>query len=340
MTSKFCKSRNAAFTLVELLVVIAIIGILIGMLLPAVQTVREAARRTTCLNNLKQIGLACHSFQTSREAFPTNGMESAAFFLGNQQPPGSIENGGWAFQILPFIEQNNLKILRKTEGWSQVFLSNVVQSYHCPSRGVRELVDNNGATGDSTPALDYAGFLSDPDSKTNRPSGISYPGFSYNEYKTGEENYTWTGIISKGAHWKDPSSATTPFRNFGDVGFNSIGDGASNTLLISEKSIWSKNYIASDSYNGGARYWDERAYYYPSWATMRGWNKGLLSDGDDRFLILGGNNEDETSFGSAHPGTINAVFGDGSTHSINMDIDRTTFDRLGMRADGNVVSLE
>ena len=340
MTSKFCKSRNAAFTLVELLVVIAIIGILIGMLLPAVQTVREAARRTTCLNNLKQIGLGCQSYVTARKVFPSNGMESRAFFLGtggSQKPPGSIENGGWAFQILPYLEQNNLKVLRKTQGWSTVFLANVVQTYHCPSRGVRELLLPST---DTLPGGDYAGYLSDPDAKTNRPGGVSYPGFSYDKYKDGEENYTWTGIISKGAHWEDSAaSSTIPFKKFGGVNFGSIRDGASNTLVISEKSIWSKNYVASSKYKGGARYWDEQAYYYPGWSTMRGWSKGLLSDSDDRFLILGAGNEDETSFGSAHPGTINAVFGDGSTHSIDMDIDRITFDRFGMRADGNVVSL-
>ena len=338
MTSKFCKSRNAAFTLVELLVVIAIIGILIGMLLPAVQSVREAARRTACMNNLKQIGLGCLNFESAYQRFPSNGMESNAFFLGNQEPPGSIENGGWAYQILPFIEQENVRTLRQTEGWSTVFLANVISAYHCPSRGVRQLLL---ASTDTVPAGDYAGFLSDPDSKTNRPSGISYPGFGYDNYKAGEENYTWTGIISKAAHWQDPSDKTiNPFKKFGSVRFAGISDGSSNTLLIAEKSIWSKNYLASDKYKGGARYWDERAYYYPSWATMRGWNKGLLSDGDDRFLILGDGNEDETSFGSAHPGTISAVFGDGSTHSINTDIERTTFDRFGMRADGNVVGLE
>ena len=335
MTNKLRNSRNAAFTLVELLVVIAIIGILIGMLLPAVQAVREAARRTQCMNNLKQIGLGCLNFESAHQAFPSNGMESAAFFLGGQQPPGAIENGGWAYQILPFIEQENVETLRDSEGWSTVFLANVVSTYHCPSRGVRELVL---ASTDTVPAGDYAGFLSDPDSKTNRPSGVSYPGFSYDKYKTGEENYTFTGIISKKAHWKDPSSGATPFKKFGSVGFGEISDGSSNTLLIAEKSIWSQNYVASDSYKGGARYWDERAYYYPSWATMRGWNKGLLSDSADRNVILGEGNEDETSFGSAHPGTVTSVFGDGSTRSLSMDTDRTTFDRFGMRADGNVVT--
>ena len=93
------------FTLVELLVVIAIIGILIGMLLPAVQTVREAARRTHCMNNLRQIGLATISFHDAMNAFPPSRLSSHrdAFSWERYDGPAS-----WFVRIMPFIEQNNL----------------------------------------------------------------------------------------------------------------------------------------------------------------------------------------------------------------------------------------
>ncbi|MEM7457643.1 MAG: DUF1559 domain-containing protein, partial [Planctomycetota bacterium] len=117
MSSK--KTRNG-FTLVELLVVIAIIGILIGMLLPAVQQVREAARRTSCLNQLRQIGLASLNYESAFQAFPTAG--DASFNMRDElspqqfKPVASFENMGWAYQILGQLEQNNLSELRTSNG--------------------------------------------------------------------------------------------------------------------------------------------------------------------------------------------------------------------------------
>ncbi|HOM19265.1 MAG TPA: DUF1559 domain-containing protein, partial [Thermoguttaceae bacterium] len=98
-----------AFTLVELLVVITIIGILISLLLPAVQSAREAARRTQCINNLKQIGLAILNHEQARREFPTGGdipWPNIANYLTNGQPNGPAKQGlGWAYQILPYLEQ-------------------------------------------------------------------------------------------------------------------------------------------------------------------------------------------------------------------------------------------
>src|SRR5690606_32630573 len=104
--ARMFRPARAAFTLVELLVVIAIIGILVGLLLPAIQAAREAARRTQCLNNLKQIGLAVHTFADSKKSYPTGGLFS---WSGNNNQGGWFENGrivpgkvlptGWAYQI-------------------------------------------------------------------------------------------------------------------------------------------------------------------------------------------------------------------------------------------------
>jgi prepilin-type N-terminal cleavage/methylation domain-containing protein len=98
------------FTLVELLVVIAIIGILIGMLLPAVQTVREAARRTSCLNNMRQLGISLHNYEGAFKAFPPSRLNPD----DNPLPSGVTAGGGtsafqsWTTLILPFVEQGNL----------------------------------------------------------------------------------------------------------------------------------------------------------------------------------------------------------------------------------------
>src|ERR1700757_5074594 len=99
------------FTLIELLVVIAIIGVLIALLLPAVQKVREAASRTQCANNLKQIGLAIHNFHDTYGVFPNQGGQSwtGIAYDSSGQPLGyKYQTAGWLFQILPFIEQDNL----------------------------------------------------------------------------------------------------------------------------------------------------------------------------------------------------------------------------------------
>jgi len=152
--------RRIAFTLIELLVVIAIIAILIGLLLPAVQKVREAAARTQCVNNLKQIGLAFQNYHDTQGFLPCGGT-NALPNMGNGSPPiGLAQVGSWAFQILPYIEQNNLYTCNN-QGQAA---STPVKAYFCPSRR-RPGVDQNGYAGtdyaascENNPNANWQGF--------------------------------------------------------------------------------------------------------------------------------------------------------------------------------------
>src|SRR5688572_16971829 len=111
-------ARLRAFTLVELLVVIAIIGVLVGLLLPAVQAAREAARRSQCINNLRQVGVGCLNFQSAMGAFPTAGGAVEQFFNPAELSKAAYgyEGASWMYQILPYIEQQNLYNLRRGDG--------------------------------------------------------------------------------------------------------------------------------------------------------------------------------------------------------------------------------
>ncbi len=216
MTGSALKGRRA-FTLIELFVVIAIIGVLIALLLPAVQKVREAANRIRCSNNLKQMALAFHMFHDSYRFFPTagDGVDPVRAVSGSSPAQGADQTWGWAYQILPYLEQENL--------WRQpddaAVKAVAVPLYTCPSRRGPTvfMVNVSGSVGPRA-QMDYAG---------NR----------------GTDDQGRDGLLVR--------RTVQPL-----VTFSSIPDGTSNTLLLGERYSSPSWYQGpggpeSDDYRGG-----------------------------------------------------------------------------------------
>jgi prepilin-type N-terminal cleavage/methylation domain-containing protein len=348
------KEGRRGFTLVELLVVIAIIGILIGMLLPAVQQVREAARRTQCMNNLRQVGLASINFESAYMNFPTMGLIGAQFTAGGlQRPELGFENFGWNFQILPFMEANNLHNIRSIAGLGVnanglAVNSEAIPSLSCPSRGQRFYTTVALVPGRHF-ISDYASFHAhnthtrelinrQPDAFPNLVSQNPGSG-NYRRPQPGNnwKQTRWVGAIAPGGEITDSAGSVT---NHGGIGFGTISDGSSNTMLLAEKSARASNYNPVEGVSvTGSNYWDnieKNGLVDNDLSTVRGlhwWTQAAYPDSNEQGLAHLG------TFGSAHPGNFNAVLCDGSTHTVNLDIDFVDMYRLGARSDGTLFNI-
>lgn len=320
---------RAGFALVELLVVIGIIGILIGMLLPAVQMVREAARRAQCQNNLKQVALATLNFESARQHFPTNGLGSEGFLAGGfNKPIFGLENGSHLYQLLPFLEYGNIHSKRAKFGWKpEEVLNHHIPAYICPNRGPR--IHKNMPSADAGVA-DYAAFMNSRllVDHLNQNHDVEIP------YSPPTETFGWTGaekwdeekdryqgVISKGGNMDGDALTHKYSRNT----MASVTDGTSNTMLYGEKSAEAGHYNTV----GEIEWWEVDGQFFPGFSTMRSWGKyGLMADNAsvEKWTYRAG-------FGSAHPAVANFCAVDGSVKAIPMEINALNFYYFGSRAD-------
>lgn len=304
------RRRVSGFTLVELLVVIAIIGVLIALLLPAVQQAREAARRSQCVNQQKQIGLALHNHHDTFGTFPAGSKWEHSDVCGDNKGAARMP---WTVAILPFLEQNNLYEEFDIEaqfpwGWNDQYTTAnpdqggvnkdparvVLTAYQCPS---------NPLSGSEKPVLDYLGVTGGGVAE-DAPCGSGYGG---------------SIVFDNGIFY---TNSKTKFRD--------MTDGTTNTFMVGE-SIYFKGPNSNNETFTWASGWSGNKSAPSGGATVRAINSGpnVLSANDVNLWA-----DSTLTFSSVHPGGAIFTMGDASAQFVPETIDLTIYRQLGRRSDG------
>ncbi len=315
-------SRHKGFTLIELLVVIAIIAVLVSLLLPAVQQAREAARRSQCTNNLKQLALAAMNYESASGCLPGGSYSGTTF-----NPPNTFaENFSCFVRMMPYLDQgplyNQVNFNGTSSDPSNIGLCGVqIPTLRCPTDAQNDPI---------------------PFPATRSSSGVS-PGWSFNQiYPLPAGNWTQafssyaanTGTFTFGYSKLAPTTVLAQYNgviyNDSAVKLAQITDGASNTFLFGEHS---KNqlFILDPAFAVSDGSWQSGRYYDTLFSTLYPLNNGF---GNGPYTLVGNGFYDPTTAGSMHAGGANFAFCDGSVKFISNSINSWSF------AAGNVDSFK
>jgi prepilin-type N-terminal cleavage/methylation domain-containing protein len=326
LTLSSYRRLRAAFTLVELLVVIAIIGVLVALLLPAVQAARESARRMQCMNNLKQIALASHNVHDTTQYFP-----SGHKTVNNGSSSGNYYSNCF-IQILPYIEQQALfqqydDTLLNIDPKNAFVVQSFVKTYACPS----ELRPKRVLTPETQAPSGGAGTVQYMIGSYRGMSGVS-----------NDNNNTWAGY---------PSEVLTNLAlNAGSRGmlhtdwqggpalperFANITDGTSNTIFYGERTTKTHHPTAAGKSRG--TFWADSFNLY-CLSAAEPISATLLNDYDLCASKVTNENQCKYGWGSFHPNTVIFVYGDGSVRPIAMNIDMKLFTYLATIGNGETVT--
>jgi prepilin-type N-terminal cleavage/methylation domain-containing protein len=319
--------RRTGFTLVELLVVIAIIGILVALLLPAIQSARAAARRTTCSNNIRQLSLACMNHESAHGHLPTGGW-GWRWFADPNRGFGKDQPGGWCFNVLPYAEEETLydsangATDAERRANSARLAATPVGIFTCPSRRAPQVYPHTGTVyfNINNPAGagrgDYAanaGDAGDNDPEDLNPDGV--------RNETGPASYA-----AAATHvWRDSWHRGVCYQR-SKIKIGDIIDGTSKTYLLGER------YLMPQNYSSGADPGDDQNLWIGHDRDIIRWTDQPPRRDTEGLSY-------QWAFGSAHTNGCFFSFCDGAVRFIAYDIDPTTHQRLGNRQDRQSINL-